>query len=124
MLPRSLDDLYHAAQAFRLLIIDDRVCGSAHLDLFTPHLAEIKSLAVHEDFQGRGFGKILVENCEEQARELGVVSIFALTYKEEFFAKLGYKKVSMESLPEKVYKECVKCKYYENCNEIAMLKIL
>jgi len=124
MLPKTLDELYHSAQAFRVIVIDDKVIGSAHLDLFTPTLAEVKSLAVDAKHQGQGIGRLLVEDCEKEAKDLGIKNIFALTYKEKFFEKIGYKQVSMDALPEKVYKECVKCRYYNNCNEIAVLKIL
>lgn len=123
MLPLSLDEIFHRAQAFR--VIEDRgVIASAHLDIFTPTLAEIKSLAVLDEYQGKGYGRALVEDCEKEAQELGIQKVFVLTYQEEFFKKLGYQVVSRDSLPEKVYKECVKCVHYNNCNEIAMVKIL
>ena len=94
------------------------------MDIFTPILAEIKSLAVAGDYQGQGLGRALVEDCEREARELGIKKVFVLTYQEEFFKKLGYIVVSRDSLPEKVYKECVKCAFYNDCNEIAMTKDL
>jgi len=125
MLPKTMDELYHQMRGFRLLVDDlDQVLGCSHLDVFTPTLAEVKSLAVQPFSMGKGYGRILVEDCEREARELGIKKIFALTYRDEFFKHLGYQQVTMESLPEKVYKECVKCHYYNNCNEIAVLKNL
>ena len=130
MLPLSQDDIFHRAQAFRVIASDSeaiqsgmpRVIASAHLDIFTPLLAEIKSLAVADEFQNQGLGRRLVEDCEAEANELGIKKVFVLTYQEEFFKKLGYTVVSRDSLPEKVYKECVKCSFYNDCNEIAMTK--
>ena len=148
MLPLSQDEIFHRAQAFRIICepeakaviasasslslrakrsnlqTNKKVIASAHLDIFTPVLAEIKSLAVADDYQAKGYGKKLVENCEAEARTLGIEKVFVLTYQEEFFKKLGYVVVSRDSLPEKVYKECVKCSYYNDCNEIAMTKVL
>ena len=125
MLPKTMDELYHQMRGFRLLVDDfDQLLGCAHLDVFTPVLAEVKSLAVQPHALGKGLGRVLVEDCEREARELGIKKIFALTYKDEFFKHLGYDVVTMDSLPEKVYKECVKCHYYNNCNEIAVLKNL
>lgn len=124
MLPKTMDELYHQMRGFRLLVDDrNRVMGCAHLDIFTPTLAEVKSLAVDPEMQGRGYGRILVEDCEREARELGIKKIFALTYRDQFFKHLGYEQVTMDTLPEKVYKECVKCHYYNNCNEIAVVKL-
>lgn len=124
MLPLTQDEILHRAQAFRVIEEDTKIIASAHLDLFTPILAEIKSLAVADDYQGKGYGRRLVEDCENEARELGIKKVFVLTYQEEFFKKLGYQVVPRDSLPEKVYKECVKCVHYDNCNEIAMTKAL
>lgn len=124
MLPLSLDEIYHRAQGFRVIADNDWVLASAHLDIFTPELAEIKSLAVDHKYTGKGFGRTMVDDCEQEARELGIKKVFVLTYQQKFFEKLGYTVVDLATLPEKVYKECVKCHYYNNCNEIAMVKEL
>lgn len=125
MLPRSKDHLYRIARGLRIIKSNsNKVLACAHLDLFSTELAEIKSLAVHPDFQGQGFGKALVEDCEKEALGLGIKKIFALTYKDNFFIRLGYKVVLIESLPEKVFKECVICPFFKNCNEIAVMKLL
>ncbi|MDA0773015.1 MAG: N-acetyltransferase [Cyanobacteria bacterium] len=124
MLPLSLDELYHRAQAYRIIVDNDKVLACAHLDIFTPSLAEIKSLAVLEPEQGKGYGKTLVEDCEKEARIIGIKKLFVLTFQNEFFAKQGYHVVDRDTLPEKVYKECVKCAFYQDCKEIAMTKIL
>lgn len=147
MLPLSLDELFHRAQAYRIIVEDsDRhpakqcfakeneldlgkkpmgtVLACAHLDIFTPQLAEIKSLAVAETEHGKGYGKTLVMDCEQNAITIGIKKLFVLTYQQDFFSKLGYQVVDRDTLPEKVYKECVKCSYYQDCNEIAMVKVL
>lgn len=124
MLPLSLDEIYHRAQGFRVILDNDWVIASAHLDIFTPELAEIKSLAVAQEYHNKGLGRIMVEDCEQEATKLGIKKLFVLTYQQKFFEKLGYIVVDLKTLPEKVYKECVKCHYYNNCNEIAMVKEL
>lgn len=124
MLPLSLDEIYHRAQGFRVLVDQDWVLASAHLDIFTPELAEIKSLAVDHQSRSKGYGKLMVEDCEREAQELGIKKVFVLTYQQGFFEKLGYKVVDLNTLPEKIYKECVKCHFYNNCNEIAMVKVI
>jgi amino-acid N-acetyltransferase len=131
MLPKTLDELYRQVRGFRILINepDDiaetvQVIGSAHLDIFTPILGEIKSLAVAEAFIAKGYGRLLVEDCEREAYELGLKKLFVLTYKQSFFERLGYHVVDIKTLPEKVFQECVKCHFYNSCNEIAMVKEL
>jgi amino-acid N-acetyltransferase len=125
MLPRSLDHLYRIARGLRTIKnAEGEVIACAHLDLFSTELAEIKSLAVKQAYQGKGFAKALVEDCEREAEKLSIKKVFALTYQEKFFIKLGYKVVPIDSLPEKVFKECVICPFFRNCNEIAVVKFI
>ena len=48
----------------------------------------------------------------------------SLTYEQRFFAKLGFEVVDKESLPLKVWTDCVKCPKNDNCDEIAMVLVL
>ena len=41
-----------------------------------------------------------------------------------FFEKLGFDVVTKESLPLKVWSDCVRCPKQENCDEIAMVLTL
>ena len=73
---------------------------------------------------GRGVGRGLVGPLLEEARGLGLKRIFALAYLGGFFAKCGFEVVPKESLPQKVWKECVYCDKFHNCDEIAMMRLL
>jgi amino-acid N-acetyltransferase len=125
LLHKSLDEIYHLLRGFRIIKNEhEKIIACAHLDLFTEELAEVKSLVVAEEYQGLGLGRKLVEDCQLEAKELGIKKLFALTYQEEFFKKLDFEVVDLKTLPEKVFKECVTCPFFNNCNEIAMLKFI
>ena len=125
MLPLTMDELCHRIEGFRILKNEkDELIACAHLDVFTPELAEVKSLAVMEDHLAQGYGKVLVAECEKEARKLGIKKLFALTFKEKFFKKLGFVEVPRDSLPEKIYRECVQCAYHGDCKEVAVIKVL
>jgi len=124
LLPKTKDQLFHQIRSFRVIYSANQLVGSAQLDIFTSELAEVKSLAVHEDFHCHGLGRLLVEDCEKEAMTMKVKNIFALTYQVKFFEKLNYRLVDIQSLPEKVFKECVVCPFYGACNENALLKNL
>jgi amino-acid N-acetyltransferase len=94
-------------------------CGA--LQIGWGDLAEIKSLAVAESHQGRGFGRQLVLACLEEGRTLGLGRIFALTYKPGFFEKLGFQIVDKATLPHKVWTECIRCPKFPDCGEIAVV---
>lgn len=130
LLPKSTDDLYRQIRGFRVAVTKDlltgrnKIIGSAHLDIFTGDLAELKSLAVKSRYHGLGIGRLLVEDCEKEAINISIKKIFALTYQVEFFKRLNYELIEIDTLPEKVFKECIKCPFYGKCNENALIKIL
>ncbi|MBC7196991.1 MAG: GNAT family N-acetyltransferase, partial [Deferribacterales bacterium] len=77
--------------------------------------------AVKEDFIGKGIGKQLVENALKRAKDLGIKKVFALTYKLEFFKKLGFYEISKDGLPRKIWSDCLKCPLFPDCDEIAVM---
>ena len=101
-----------------------RVTGCVALTIIWGDLAEIRSLAVDESCRGRGIGKQLVEWCVGEARRLHVRRLFALTYEQRFFEKLAFDVVDKDSLPLKVWSDCVRCPKRDGCDEIAVVRTL
>ena len=56
-------------------------------------MAEVRSLAVDGGAGKRGIGRALVEANISEAREHGLVQVYAFTYVSEFFGKLGFRVV-------------------------------
>jgi amino-acid N-acetyltransferase len=123
MLPRTMSEVYQNLRDF-YVIRDDAsgllACGALHI--LWEDLAEVKSLAVREDQQGRGLGARIVHACLEEARDLGLQTLFALTYRPGFFEKLGFTQADVMTLPRKVWGECYRCPKFPGCNEIAMVR--
>ncbi len=124
MLPRSMADIYENLQTFTVVERNGTVVGCCALAIIWSDLAEIKSLAVDQTNTGSGIGKMLVNSALEQARQLGLTRVFALTLKPDFFEKLGFEIIDKDSLPMKVWKDCAKCPKQRNCDEIAVIKTL
>jgi amino-acid N-acetyltransferase len=127
LLPRSLSELYNHLRDYFVLEDEDgvrRIQGVAGLGICWEDLAEIRSLAVTETLQGRGFGSQLLDSCLEEARFLGLKKIFTLTYAPGFFKDHGFKAVEKSVLPHKVWADCLKCPKFPNCDEIAMIRHL
>ncbi len=122
MLPRSLHELYENLRDFWVSEEGTRVTGCSALHISWDDLAEIKSLAVAKNQQGLGVGRKLVAACINEAGELGAKRIFVLTYKPEFFKKLGFKRIKNACLPHKIWAECINCCKFPNCKEIALVK--
>lgn len=124
MLPRSRNMLYENIREFLLAEVDDQLVGVASLHILWSDLAEIRALAVAAGYKRRGIGSRIVNTLEDEARELGIARVFALTYQPEFFKYCGYKEVSKEQMPQKVWNECINCIKFPNCDEIAVSKTL
>jgi len=122
MLPRALSEIYENLRDF-FVIRDERgeVIGCVALHINWSDLAEIKSLAVSEDKQAQGLGSMLVQACLEEARELGIPTVFCQTYKPAFFEKHGFYRVDKMELPRKVWSECYRCPKFPDCDEVALV---
>lgn len=124
MLPRSLNELYENIRDFWVYENKGKLEGCAALHISWDDLAEVKSLAVAKNKQGKGIGRDLVLACLAEAEVMGSKKIFVLTYKPGFFKKLGFKRIKHEALPHKIWAECINCCKFPNCREIALLKVL
>lgn len=121
MLHRSLESVYNALRDF--LVAEDaggRIVGCVALSLVWGDLAEVKSMAVLPDQRRRGVGSALLQAAIADARRLGVRRLFALTYENDFFIHRGFEVMDRNSLPEKVWRECISCPKADACDEIAM----
>jgi amino-acid N-acetyltransferase len=124
MLHRSLEAIYEMLREFVVAEDDGRIVGCVAVDIFWSDLAEIKSLAVVPERCGQGVGRMLVEAAEADAGKVGVKKLFALTYEKGFFLSRGYEPIDRDTLPEKVWRECIACAKFDACDEIAMIKNL
>lgn len=120
MLPRTKGETYENLRDFFVVREGGEVVACGALHIVWADIAELKSLAVAEDRQGRGYGQRLVRACVGEARRLGLDRVFALTYRPAFFERLGFAQADVMALPRKVWNECYRCPKFPGCNEIAM----
>ncbi|WIV18322.1 N-acetyltransferase [Paenibacillus polygoni] len=124
MLPRSRDVLERQIDLFVVAEVDGNVVGCGSLCQLGNDLVEVRSLGISEGHKGQGIGSLLLDKLVEEARELQIPKIMALTYEVSFFEKNGFVIVSKEIFPEKVWTDCVHCSKQSCCDEIAVLKVL
>lgn len=124
MLPRSLGDTCDNIRDFFVYEDDGVVLGCCALHVTWVDLAEVKSLAVADKAQGKGMGRELLDACLEDAQRLAIKRVFALTYKSEFFEKMGFQQIEKGELPHKVWLECVQCVKFPDCDEVAVIRVL
>lgn len=121
MLPRSRNALYEGIREFTVVTENDRLIGCGSLHILWHDLAEIRSLAIDPEYVKGGLGRQLVERLLAEAASLGIPRVFALTYVPDFFARCGFRQASRDELPQKVWKECINCPKFPDCDEIAVV---
>jgi amino-acid N-acetyltransferase len=122
MLPRSREALQRQLDTFIVAEDEGEIVGCGSLMKLGDDLIEIRSLGLLNKYRGKGLGRQIVEFLIEQARQMQVPKVMALTYQVAFFERLGFTVVPKEIFPEKVWKDCIFCKKQHCCDEIAVMK--
>ena len=122
MLARSLNEIYERIRSFFVIEIQDEIVGCCCLHVMWEDLAEIKSLSVAPEHQGKGLGAAMIAQALDDARELLVPQVFALTFIPKYFERFGFREVDKNELPKKIWIECVNCLHYPDCGEIAVMR--
>lgn len=122
ILHRSTDEIANTIRSYTLAKTQKQIVGFAALHIYSPNLAEVRMLTVDSKFHGKNIGTMLVKELIEEAKKLQLKKILTLTYEARFFQKLGFKVVEKRQIPEhKVWEDCIKCKKFPECNEIALI---
>ena len=121
LLPRPVSELYQCVREFHVVEDEGEIVACAALRVLWKDMGEVRSLAVRPDRHGRGLGVRLVEAVVGDARAVGVPRIIALTREVPFFERCGFVVEKRESLPRKVWTDCVRCPKRHACDEVAVI---
>lgn len=123
ILHRSSDEIATNIRSYMLVKDEDRLVGFGALHFHSEELAEVRSLVIDKNIRGKGLGLGLVKNLLEEASEYQIRQVFTLTYQKRFFEKIGFKEIDKEYLPsQKIWADCIKCKHFPVCDEVALIK--
>ena len=121
MIPLSIGDVIERLREFLVAELGDgRLVGCVAVHATWGSLVEVRSLAVLAEQQGRKIGRLLMEAALDDARAVGATEVFTLTYIPEFFRHFGFETVDRNTLPHKVWLDCVKCPKFPDCGEVAL----
>lgn len=124
LLPRSFLGIYESLRDFWVCEINKRIVACCALHITWKDLCEIRSLAVSSRVQNKGIGGDLIKIAFCEAKEMGCKSIFVLTFIPGYFKRFGFRRVSKDKLPHKIWAECISCSKFPDCKEIALVKKL
>jgi amino-acid N-acetyltransferase len=98
---RSRDLLEQEIGRFRVLERDGRIIACAALYAFpSDKIGEIACIAIHPDYRSSGRGDNLLQLLCQEARELGLESVFVLTTQtSHWFRERGFESAGLDTLP-------------------------
>lgn len=122
ILLRTQDEMANTIRSYTVVEVDGQIAGFTALHIHSARLSEVRSLIVSPKFRGLKLGKKLVEACIVEGKNLGLKQILSLTYEKGFFENLGFREIEKEHIPEhKIWADCIRCKHFPICDEIAMV---
>jgi amino-acid N-acetyltransferase len=121
LLPRTLGELTAHAGRFVVAVTGRRIVGCAELAPLSPHVAEVRSLAVDGPARGSRVGVMIVDHLRRRARRDGFEKLCAFTHAPGYFIHMGFSIVPHLWLTEKIFTDCVKCPQFRQCGQYAMV---
>lgn len=120
LLPRPRANLMQHVRDFQVAVAQTDLVGCGALQIVESGLAEIRSIAVDPEWRSRGIGSAILAALLDDARDMNLPRVFCLTRRPDFFAMHGFREVSKEGFPAKIWGDCLICPRRSACDEIAM----
>jgi amino-acid N-acetyltransferase len=108
MLSKETVTLYESVQEFLVAEKDGVVVGCGALHVLWEDLAEVRTVAVAQDFHKQGIGHHILNEIIDRARKVGVKRIFCLTFQTEFFGSIGFKEIHGTPVEPDVYAQLLR----------------
>ena len=90
LLPRSRDEIKRFIDNFFVCKITGKIVGCAGIDIYTPKIAELRSLYVLHENRRKGIASKLIKRCLEEAKQKGIREVITISDKEEVFRSCGF----------------------------------
>ncbi|MEY4735519.1 MAG: hypothetical protein RL428_854 [Actinomycetota bacterium] len=108
MLSKETVTLYESVQEFVVAEKDGVIVGCGALHVLWEDLAEVRTVAVAQQFHKQGIGHLILNEIIRRAREVGVKRIFCLTFQTEFFGSIGFVEIEGTPVEPEVYTQLLR----------------
>lgn len=105
MLSKETVYLYESVQEFTVAESNGVIIGCGALHVLWEDLAEVRTVAVSENFQKQGVGHKILEAIIDRAHAIGVERIFCLTFQTKFFGAHGFVEIEGTPVESDVYQQ-------------------
>ena len=121
ILERTSAEMATTIRSYIVAYDNEKIVGFVAVHIHTDKLCEIRSLVVGSEFRNHGIGKELIKKAIEEAKYYHLKQVLVLTYQQRLFEKFGFQVIAKETIPEtKIWLDCIKCKHFPVCDEIAL----
>jgi amino-acid N-acetyltransferase len=90
LLPRVDQELLELLDTLWVIDQQGEVVGCCCLEVYSPKIAELRSLAVRDDCRGSGYGAMLVEAAVSEAHRRNIRQVLVVTSNREFFERMNF----------------------------------
>ena len=108
LLSKETVTLYESVQEFTVAVENGEIVGCGAIHVLWEDLAEVRTVAVAENFRRQGVGHKIMEAVIQRAREIGVKRIFCLTFETQFFGRHGFEIIDGTPVEPDVYAELLR----------------
>ena len=108
MLSKETVTLYESVQEFLVAEKDGVVVGCGALHVLWEDLAEVRTVAVAQEFHKQGIGHLILNEIINRARHIGIKRIFCLTFQTQFFGSIGFKEIQGTPVEPEVYAQLLR----------------
>lgn len=85
-------------KSFFVALDGKKMVACCALDIYSKRIAEVRSLAVLNEYRHKGIATELVNRCLKRAEQRGVHEVLAITSREKLFKRLGFGSFHKEKL--------------------------
>jgi amino-acid N-acetyltransferase len=101
------------------------IIACSFLQIHNTDLCEVRSLLVDKKYRKKGLAKKIILFLIKKTKKMSLKKIMVLTYIKEVFLSIGFIETDKKELPyEKIWNDCLRCKFYTKCEEILLIKNL
>ena len=108
LLSKETVTLYENVQEFTVAEVNGEVVGCGALHVLWEDLAEVRTVAVIKEWQGKKIGHAILEHILVKAKELGVKKVFCLTFETKFFGAHGFTEIQGAPVEPDVYAQLLR----------------
>lgn len=90
LLPRKEEDVRELLETFWVVEDNSEIVGCCCLEVYSPKIAELRSLTVRDDCRRKGYGELLVAAAIEEAERRRIPQVLVVTSNPEYFEKHNF----------------------------------